>query len=245
MGETTPFLKVTNTDGTTITLPPDYLLTLPKTTVYAELYCYGNLVTDGYWGGVKLTDLISQAGGLDENVDSIYFEAQDGYKVHIPIKTAVREDVLVAYEKDGAPLPEGLRLVIPNANGNLWIALITSMTMSTLQIPEGRSSGTDSSPLSIPFTPSQQASTQPQPQVQPTPTMQPDNNINTTPVNPSVNITQQEPLTDNDITKQADSGVSWRFSVELSSAIFASILIALTVMFVVLQRRTRTSLKGT
>lgn len=242
LGETSPFLKVTDTDGTTITLPPDYLLTLPKTTVYAELYCYGNLVTDGYWGGVKLTDLLSQVGDI-EHVDSIYFEAQDDYKVHIPIQTAIREDVLIAYEKDGVPLPESPRLVIPNTNGNLWIALIISINMSTQQISEGLSSDTDSPPLNIPFTPSQ-PSKQPQTQVQPTPTMQPDNDTIITPVVPPEN-TPQEPVTDQNLTKQHNQGAyALDFSIELISAILTSILIASTVMFVVLRRRTRTSSKG-
>jgi hypothetical protein len=241
LGETTPFLYVTNTDGTTTTIPPDYLLTLPKTTVYAELYCYGNLVTAGDWSGVKLTDLLTQVGEIDENTDSIYFEAQDGYKVRIPIKTAIREDVLIAYEKDGVSLPEGLRLVIPGTNGNLWIALIVSITLSTEQVPEGLSSNTDSSPVNIPFTPSQPTPKSTQPQVQPTPTMQPDANTTIEPVVPPVNITQQEPVTDYNTTKEHISGAyTLDFSVELISAMFTSILIVSVVMFMVFRRRTRT-----
>ena len=240
LGETTPFLYVTNTDGTTTTIPSDYLLTLPKTTVYAELYCYGNLVTDGNWSGVKLTDLLNQVGEIDEHTDSIHFEAQDGYKVRIPIQTAVREDVLIAYEKDGVSLPEGLRLVIPSINGNLWIALIVSITMSTEQVPEGLSSNIGSSPVNIPFTPSQQTPKPTQPQVQPAPTMQPDDNTTIEPVVPPVNITQQEPVTDYNTTKEHISGAyALDFSVELISVIVTSILIASVVVFVVFRKRTQ------
>jgi DMSO/TMAO reductase YedYZ molybdopterin-dependent catalytic subunit len=242
LGETTQFLKVTNTKGTTITLPPEYLLTLPKTTVYAELYCYGNLVTDGYWGGFKLTDLLSQVGGLDENIGSIYFEAQDGYKVHIPIKTAIREDVIIAYEKDEVPLPESPRLVIPNTNGNLWIAYITSIILSAEQISEGQSSDTDSS-ANIPFTPSQPSKLL-HPQGQPTPTIQPDSDTSIKPVSPPEN-TLQEPRTDQNSTKQHNQeAYAMDLGMKVSFAVLASILMASAVMFVALRRRKRTSSKG-
>jgi hypothetical protein len=51
----------------------------------------------------------------------------------------IRSDVIIAYEKDHAPLLETLRLVIPEANGNLWISMITSMNMSSLHPTENLS----------------------------------------------------------------------------------------------------------
>ena len=44
---------------------------------------------------------------------------------------ALRSDVILAYEKDGNPLTEVLRLVVPYANGNMWINMVTSITMSS------------------------------------------------------------------------------------------------------------------
>ena len=43
----------------------------------------------------------------------------------------MRSDVILAYEKDGSPLTETLRLVVPYANGNMWINMVTSITMSS------------------------------------------------------------------------------------------------------------------
>ena len=40
---------------------------------------------------------------------------------------------MIAYEKDDKPLAEGLRLIVPGANGAAWIAMITSITMSTAE----------------------------------------------------------------------------------------------------------------
>jgi DMSO/TMAO reductase YedYZ molybdopterin-dependent catalytic subunit len=114
--------------GNTTNITYDQLLAFPKTTVTSEIYCYGIPVTGGTWGGVTLSELLNQTG-LDPGVASLNFAAQDGYKVGIPIADALRSDVILAYEKDGSPLTETLRLVVPYANGNMWINMVTSITM--------------------------------------------------------------------------------------------------------------------
>jgi DMSO/TMAO reductase YedYZ molybdopterin-dependent catalytic subunit len=116
--------------GTTTNITYDQLLAFPKTTVNAEIYCYGIPITGGTWGGVMLSELLNQTG-VEPGVVSLSFAAQDGYKVNIPITDALRSDVILAYEKDGNPLTEILRLVIPYANGNMWINMVTSITMSS------------------------------------------------------------------------------------------------------------------
>ena len=62
---------------------------MPKTTTYAELYCYGDLLTSGYWGGVMLSDLINQTQ-ISSEIASIEFFASDGYRVNIPIDLAMQ-----------------------------------------------------------------------------------------------------------------------------------------------------------
>ena len=42
------------------------------------------------------------------------------------------ENVILSYQLDGEPLAEGLRLVIPEANGNVWIAGITQIIVTAL-----------------------------------------------------------------------------------------------------------------
>jgi DMSO/TMAO reductase YedYZ molybdopterin-dependent catalytic subunit len=113
----------------------DDLLAMPKTIVSADLSCYGNLISNGVWGGTKLSDLLNQAG-IDPSVTTIDFTAQDGYSINIPINTAMRSDIIVAYEVDGIQLNEILRLVVPEANGNIWIAMITSIRMSLSSIDQ-------------------------------------------------------------------------------------------------------------
>ncbi len=45
-------ITITNLTQNTINLTYDQLKALPKTIVNSDLYCYGNLVTSGDWGGV-------------------------------------------------------------------------------------------------------------------------------------------------------------------------------------------------
>jgi hypothetical protein len=123
-------IQLTTLMGTTTNITYDQLLAFPKTTVNAEIYCYGIPITGGTWGGVMLSELLNQTG-VDPGVVSLSFTAQDGYKVNIPIADALRSDVILAYEKDGSPLIETLRLVVPYANGNMWISMVTSITMSS------------------------------------------------------------------------------------------------------------------
>jgi DMSO/TMAO reductase YedYZ molybdopterin-dependent catalytic subunit len=126
-------LKITNLTGTTTTYSYDQLLAMPTTEVSATLLCYGNLVTYGLWSGISLNYLLQQVGA-DPSVASIDFTASDGYTASIPIQVATQSNVIIAYEKDGSPLSEKLRLVLPGENGAMWIALITSITLSTVVI---------------------------------------------------------------------------------------------------------------
>jgi hypothetical protein len=122
-------LGITNLKGETTVIDYNQLTAMPSTTVEADLYCYGALVTSGQWTGVKISDLLNTINA-DLSASSIEFTAQDGYKIAIPMETAMRSDVIIAYALNSYPLMETLRLVIPDANGNMWISMITSMTLS-------------------------------------------------------------------------------------------------------------------
>jgi hypothetical protein len=135
-------LPITNLNGTTINLTYDDLLAMPKTIVSAELSCYGNLISNGDWGGIKLSDILNQAG-IDQTVATIDFTAEDGYSVSIPINTAMGSDIIVAYDLNGAQLNEVLRLIVPEANGNIWIARITSIKMSISSVDQVQSGNSE------------------------------------------------------------------------------------------------------
>ena len=73
--DTTWNLQLTTIAGTTVNYSYDQLLAMPMTNVSGALYCYGNIVTFGVWGGVSLSYLLQQAG-LDPAVASIDFLAK-------------------------------------------------------------------------------------------------------------------------------------------------------------------------
>jgi DMSO/TMAO reductase YedYZ molybdopterin-dependent catalytic subunit len=196
-------MKVTDLAGNSITLTYSQLLAMPKTTESADLYCYGLLVTGGEWGGVKLSDILAQTD-VDPTVNSIQFSAQDGYTITIPIDTAMQPDVIIAYEKDNTPLQETLRLVIPEANGNFWISMITSINMTALKANENLSANYIRT-IGPPITPS------PQPQAQPT--SPPKSEPTIEPLAPLANATVHPP--EQNTTKQYANSQEQVFPIEL------------------------------
>ncbi len=109
------------------------IVVLPGTKVNADLYCFSTLVYAGNWVGVRLSVLLEESGLLD-GVEYIQFVALDGYATFVDISTALREDVILAYELNGQSLPEILRLVLPYENGDKWIALITKINAVTVPV---------------------------------------------------------------------------------------------------------------
>ena len=107
------------------------LWAMPRTTVEAELACYGYPLANGQWTGVKLGTILEAAGVLNPDAP-VNFIASDGYTVQgFSMQDAMREDVIIAYELNGQPLAETIRLVVPNANGNVWIRQITEIVIGT------------------------------------------------------------------------------------------------------------------
>lgn len=120
---------VKNTLDSTFSFSLEDIISMPKTTVYAELSCYGRFIEAGQWGGVSLGNLLEQIGFSGQSAD-LEFLASDGYRVPFAFSDATPKDVIIAYELDSSPLPEVLRLVVPNANGESWISMITSISIN-------------------------------------------------------------------------------------------------------------------
>ena len=59
---------------------PD-ITAMPKTTVYAELYCIGTFVASGNWTGVQLGYLLERAG-VTQQAETLELYASDGYSTH-------------------------------------------------------------------------------------------------------------------------------------------------------------------
>jgi DMSO/TMAO reductase YedYZ molybdopterin-dependent catalytic subunit len=88
----------------------------------------GNLISNAKWGGVKISDILSNAGGVQTGANYLVFYSVDGYSVGIPLAKAMMDDSLLAYSMNDQPLPVKhgypLRAVVPGLYGMMnpkWI----------------------------------------------------------------------------------------------------------------------------
>jgi DMSO/TMAO reductase YedYZ molybdopterin-dependent catalytic subunit len=107
------------------------IVAMPKTTEYAALYCVGNPqtpVTSGNWTGVRLSTILETAG-VSEGAIKVAFHAKDGYSTDLTISTAMSQNIILAYQRNGQPLTETLRLVVPGEWGYKWISMVTHIQL--------------------------------------------------------------------------------------------------------------------
>ncbi|MEM3000176.1 MAG: molybdopterin-dependent oxidoreductase [Candidatus Bathyarchaeia archaeon] len=123
-------LTITGLVANPLNLSHTEIAAMPKSRVNAAIICVdfpGHVVAQGNWAGVKLRILLEAAKPLAEAV-KIAFYADDGYSTDLPIETAMRDDIIVAYEKDGEALG-ALRLVVPGKWGYKWINQLTRIEL--------------------------------------------------------------------------------------------------------------------
>ncbi|HXF82981.1 MAG TPA: molybdopterin-dependent oxidoreductase [bacterium] len=81
----------------------------------------GDLISTARWKGVRLRDILQQAGGPGAKAVKVAFRCADGYTESIPIADALSPTTLLAYEMNGAPLPPThgfpVRLLVPGLFG--------------------------------------------------------------------------------------------------------------------------------
>ncbi|HEX5734653.1 MAG TPA: molybdopterin-dependent oxidoreductase [Blastocatellia bacterium] len=150
----------------------DEIKALPPVDQYSTLCCIsndvgGDLIGNALWRGVRLKDLIDQAGLKAEAVD-IVLRASDGYSDSIPVSRALADGNILVYEMNGEPLSVAhgfpVRLIVPGIYGKKnvkWITEIEAVgydykgfwqsrgwddravykTMSRIDAPEGTVSG--------------------------------------------------------------------------------------------------------
>jgi len=104
---------------------------MPQTTVSTALICVDfptTIVAQGNWTGVKLWTLLNETGVLPEAI-KVAFYAIDGYSTDLTIAAAKSDNIILAFAKDGAPLSEVLRLVVPGNWGYKWIAYVVKIEL--------------------------------------------------------------------------------------------------------------------
>jgi DMSO/TMAO reductase YedYZ molybdopterin-dependent catalytic subunit len=71
-------------------------------------------------------ELVLEKAGVSPQAVKVTFYAEDGFTTDLTVTTAMREDIVLAYEKDGKPLPEKLRLAVPSMWGYKMDKMVNS-----------------------------------------------------------------------------------------------------------------------
>ena len=118
-------LQVTGLVERPLTFSYDEFTALPSVEEYVTLECIsnevgGDLISNALWRGVPLKEVLNRAGVKPQAREVVSF-ASDGYTESLPVESAMRDEVLVAYQMNGEPLPDEhgfpARLLIPDRYG--------------------------------------------------------------------------------------------------------------------------------
>jgi DMSO/TMAO reductase YedYZ molybdopterin-dependent catalytic subunit len=117
-----------------LTLTYDQVLGREKFSKVVTLHCVEGWDATILWEGVKVKDLLGQAG-FDPKAAIVIFTADDGYTTSLPLQYLVDRDILLAYKMNQAlMLPERgfpFALVAEDKWGYKWIKWVTKMEVSS------------------------------------------------------------------------------------------------------------------
>jgi DMSO/TMAO reductase YedYZ molybdopterin-dependent catalytic subunit len=223
-------LEVGGAVNNNFNLTLDQLSTMPPTSVQADIYCGASYVTGGNWTGVALSYILEQAG-VNSQAESVGFTATDGYSVKITLATAMRDDVIIAYRLDGQPLSEGLRLVIPGANGADWIAKINQIAVLATADPDAEpfKESNPNGPTSATPAPTQ---TTPAKTITPAPTTNPSSNQ--TGIQPAATSTESHPQSQED---SSETSVGEQYAFPLGLAAITAVAATAVTGYLIRKRR--------
>jgi DMSO/TMAO reductase YedYZ molybdopterin-dependent catalytic subunit len=111
---------------------------MPLTTMVIQHVCVEGWAAIVQWGGVRLRDLIALAQPK-LGVRYVYFSSADGYTESWDLASSVHPQTLMAYQKNGAPLPVDngapLRLAAPIKLGYKQSKWVTEITLVSNLLP--------------------------------------------------------------------------------------------------------------
>lgn len=114
------------------------LMGFKPTTQETTLMCISNgldagLISNAVWKGLPLRDLLDQAGVLS-GAARVRLHAVDNYTDTIPLEKAMATTTLLAYEMNGAPLPDRhgypLRVIVPGYFGEKHVKWLTRIEVT-------------------------------------------------------------------------------------------------------------------
>ena len=133
-------LEVTGLVDDPLELTYDEVLERETFEKVVTLYCVEGWSVDILWEGVKLADVLEQAG-FDESASTVIFRAEDGYSSSLPLDFVLERDLLLAYKMNGVTLPPErgfpFQVVAEDKLGYKWVKWLTSIEVSNDSDYEG------------------------------------------------------------------------------------------------------------
>jgi DMSO/TMAO reductase YedYZ molybdopterin-dependent catalytic subunit len=113
----------------------DEIRALPAAQQYFTMQCVGNpiggdLIGNAQWTGISVASLLKEAG-VKPSAFKVVFHAADRYADSILLAKAMEPDTMLAYEMNGAPLPQQhgfpARLILPDIYGQKNVKWVTGI----------------------------------------------------------------------------------------------------------------------
>jgi DMSO/TMAO reductase YedYZ molybdopterin-dependent catalytic subunit len=112
---------------------------MPFTSTTIQQVCVEGWAAVVQWGGVRLGDLLHMAE-LKTNAKYVYFSSADGYYESWDLASALHPQTMLAYQKNGAPLPPDngapLRLSAPIKLGYKLSKWVTEVIVTDRLLPK-------------------------------------------------------------------------------------------------------------
>lgn len=92
------------------------------------------LISNAMWKGVRLKDLLDQAGVKDNSYE-VFISGADAYHDSFPLDKALEDTTLVVYQMNGVPLPRihgyPVRLIVPGMYGEKNVKWVSRIEVTT------------------------------------------------------------------------------------------------------------------
>jgi DMSO/TMAO reductase YedYZ molybdopterin-dependent catalytic subunit len=104
---TTYSLKIDGLVENKISYTYDQILEMDSIEVVYTIYCVEGWDATFLWKGVLMKDVLNESNVLD-NAKTVIFHAVDGYTTSLPLDEIIDNDLMIAYNVNGLPIPSSL-----------------------------------------------------------------------------------------------------------------------------------------
>jgi DMSO/TMAO reductase YedYZ molybdopterin-dependent catalytic subunit len=117
-----------------VSLSYEQVLAKEKVQRLITLYCVEGWQATVLWEGVRITDLLAEAG-INDEANTVIFHCVDGYTTALPLATVQDKAMLLAYSANGVVLPASMGfpfiVVAEDKLGYKWARWATEIELSS------------------------------------------------------------------------------------------------------------------